>query len=327
MKSMKTVDQIKDLLKSGHKLLLAGSESVIRDLPKGDWIAGTIPYFFTEAGGIKSHELIQTTVLPKDVSKIKVNVYDNNTIHTIPQNYFDNGFSFIVIPAQSSVLYTYARDCSSWNGLFNQPLVGWVSGTDLQSSDMGPPKVFNGVTGESYEDQAVVMHVELKENVGVTANIINMFEQGGGDTLMFTETGFEVDQCIVNGKPTSFSEYLLKNKINMQLPLVANYMGAMINVSFKENDVENKQVSLLAPVFPGVEYRLAKSIDNYESEFRKKTSHLPAEPLFACNCVLNYLYANLEGKQGGSITSAMTFGEIAYMLLNQTMVHIDMVKK
>ena len=43
---------------------------------------------------------------------------------------------------------------------------------------------------------------------------------------------------------------------------------------------------------------------------------------FSCNCILNYLYAGLEGKRTGSITGPITFGEIAHQLLNQTIVQL-----
>jgi hypothetical protein len=42
---------------------------------------------------------------------------------------------------------------------------------------------------------------------------------------------------------------------------------------------------------------------------------------------LNYLYANLEGKKTGHIVGPMTFGEIAYMLLNQTLVYLTFENK
>ena len=43
---------------------------------------------------------------------------------------------------------------------------------------------------------------------------------------------------------------------------------------------------------------------------------------FSCNCVLNYLYAGLEGKKTGEFNGPATFGEIAYQLLNQTLVYL-----
>jgi len=38
--------------------------------------------------------------------------------------------------------------------------------------------------------------------------------------------------------------------------------------------------------------------------------------------MLNYLYANLEGKHTGKMTCRFTFGEIAHQLFNQTLVRL-----
>jgi hypothetical protein len=45
--------------------------------------------------------------------------------------------------------------------------------------------------------------------------------------------------------------------------------------------------------------------------------------VFSCNCVLNYLYASLDGKKTGFFTGPVTFGEIAYILMNQTIVYLS----
>jgi hypothetical protein len=44
--------------------------------------------------------------------------------------------------------------------------------------------------------------------------------------------------------------------------------------------------------------------------------------VFSCNCILNYLYAELEGKRTGAITGPITYGEIANLLLSQTLVRL-----
>jgi len=38
--------------------------------------------------------------------------------------------------------------------------------------------------------------------------------------------------------------------------------------------------------------------------------------------VLNYVYGELENKRTGNLTGPMTFGEIAFQVLNQTLVHV-----
>ena len=59
------------------------------------------------------------------------------------------------------------------------------------------------------------------------------------------------------------------------------------------------------------------------TEFEKAVADIECEDLFfSCNCVLNYLYAGLEGKKTGEFNGPATFGEIAYQLLNQTLVYL-----
>ncbi|MCB0414559.1 MAG: hypothetical protein KDD50_09505, partial [Bdellovibrionales bacterium] len=86
-----------------------------------------------------------------------------------------------------------------------------------------------------------------------------------------------------------------------------------------------KVVNFYAPVFPNVEYKLAKPIENYASQFEKSIPQEAGDLTFSCNCILNFLYGELEGKQI-NVNGPMTFGEIAYQLLNQTMVYVTLDK-
>ncbi len=44
--------------------------------------------------------------------------------------------------------------------------------------------------------------------------------------------------------------------------------------------------------------------------------------LFSCNCILNFVYSNLEGLKTGQMVGPITFGEVAYQLVNQTLVYL-----
>ncbi|MCR8916093.1 hypothetical protein FDP08_10165 [Marinobacter panjinensis] len=44
--------------------------------------------------------------------------------------------------------------------------------------------------------------------------------------------------------------------------------------------------------------------------------------VFGCNCILNYLHSALEGRKTAQLTGPITFGEVAYQLLNQTAVFL-----
>ncbi|HXZ96426.1 MAG TPA: hypothetical protein VEG37_05180 [Burkholderiales bacterium] len=58
--------------------------------------------------------------------------------------------------------------------------------------------------------------------------------------------------------------------------------------------------------------------------FKSGTSGISSDIPFARNCALNFLYGKLEGAQAG-LPGPCTFGEIAYQLLNQTMVYLVVV--
>jgi hypothetical protein len=322
MKSVMTVKEASELIRSGKRMFIAGDERLLAALPSGEWIGGTIPYFMSEDGGLFSKDLLQAIVLPDAVAAATVKLYEPGELDRIPGDYPSNGFAYAVIPAFSQAHQTFAQDCSTWEGVFDRPLVGWIAGIDLKDLGKASPRVFNGQSGESSTSKTAVMHVELPGDKLAKANIINLFRQGNGSTITFPKSGFEAAECFVDGAKRNFAEYVTSAKIDNRLPLVADYMGAMVNVSFQAVDASAGKVTFYAPVFPGVEYKIADPVPDYETAFREELGAKSVSPVFTCNCILNYLYANLEGKKTGHIVGPITFGEIAYMLLNQTLVYL-----
>ena len=167
------------------------------------------------------------------------------------------------------------------------------------------------------------MHIGLPTDRQANINIVNILRQGTGDAITFREDGFTAVEAQVNGVSRNFAEYLAEKGTDTRLPLVADYSGAMVNTSFQQVDTSLKKVSFYAPVFRGVEYKVAAPVADYVSAFER---HLPRSAsqaiTFSCNCILNYLYSNLEGKRTGKVMGPITFGEIAYQLLNQTLAYV-----
>ncbi len=327
MKSIYNLDEVKNLIDQGKVLSIAADSKLLDQLPKGNWIGGTIPYFIGDNGGVCTKDQLFVTILPSECKVKTIGQYSANHLGEIAQDYSRNGFSLVIIPATSDAHIKFANEYSQYDGAFNSPLVGWISGVHLDDLEKETAMVYDGLNGNKSNQDAVVLHIDLPENVSAQTEILNLFEQGEGDVIEFETEGFIVENAIVNGERVNFSEYLKVKNISLELPLVANYSGAMINVSYQANDTQNKQVHLYAPVFQGVEYRMAKPVANYQESFESQLAGEGLSPVFSCNCILNYLYANLEGKKPGGITGPITFGEIAYMLLNQTMVYINLVRK
>ncbi len=310
------------MITAGKKLILAGDEKNFQGLPSGTWIGGTTPYFMGEQGGIFTKGKIFVTELPDYVVKSEVKIYDETNIQQVYEDAPRHGFSVIIIPASSPTHFTFALKAPSFQGFATRPLIGWIAGGVVQETEI-MPKVFDGTTHSSLENGAVVLHVELPANKLAEIDILNIFEQSEGDTITFLEDGFSATTALINGQPHNFADYLQENGIDTRLLLITDLYGARINTSFKNIDFTQKQVNFFAPVFAGFRYKIAKPVDDYFGSFLKRVpQHAGENVFFSCNCILNFLYAGLEGRKFGDFKGPITFGEIAYQLLNQTLVYL-----
>jgi len=317
------VNEVTAMIKDGKKLIVAGDESALKKLPAGHWIGGTIPYFMSEKGGLMSHDMIFVNEIPSYVKQMTVRTYTEETVASIYTDAPSNGFSVIIIPGSSPIHMSFALNAPSYEGFATKPLIGWISGSHLDDIGKVRPKVFFGESLKILDDKAVAMHITLPDGKYADINIINIFTQGDGDEISFPEDGFTASTALINGEEMNFADYIVEHDIDIRFPLVADYNGAMINISFQSIDANKGITSFYAPVFKGVAYRLARPVHDYVEEF---TDHLPGKGIdsifFSCNCILNYLYSELEGKKTGGITGPITFGEIAYQLLNQTLAYV-----
>jgi len=320
------LDEATKLIQEGRILHIAADESLLKQLPKGKWIAGTTPYFITEQGGVTSKDRLYIDEIPFAVD-YKIVIYDKNNIFDITKDAYPNGISFLLMPFASDVAVFYAKEAPNVDDLFLKPIIGWITGFDLSTDSKA--KVFDGITGTSYSDKAVALHISLPDDKVASIGIVNIFSIDENDTkIEFMEDTLSVTKCLIDGKEVTLSDYIVENKIDTQLPLVADYNSVLINVSIKSISEENKTVDFYAPVFAGKEYRFARPVNNYAASFSAHLQGLKdVKPIFSCNCILNYLYGKLEGKATPPFAGPVTFGEIAYQLLNQTLVYAEIINK
>lgn len=312
------------LIRSGLWLSVAGDESMLLTLPPGNWMGGTIPYFMGSDGGCTARDQVFVTVLDELAGFTPwCRFYDSESLHTVCTDAPDNGFSLVILPAFSAVHSAYARHAPAYEEMFLKPVVGWVAGVHLDDVASRQPLVIDGRDGSRHHDRAAVMHVPLPPHLSAEVNIVNLFQQGPGDVIRFEHGGFEVGEALVNGERRSFAAYLQSLGHDSRWPLVADYQGAGINVSFRSVDAQGDRVQLYGPVFPHVDYRLALPFaGRYDEALVQACTGLPPAH-FSCNCVLNHFYGELEGRHTGEAIGPMTFGEVGYQLLNQTMVHLS----
>jgi len=326
MQKMYSLEDAKGFVSSGAILKIAGDEKLLRQLPKGNWVGGTIPYFMGDNGGEMTRDAVYIEEAPPIVNDIRILSYTADEIFNFPKDGFAGGYSYIVIPGFSDVHFEYALSAIKIPGIFNRPVVGWVTGVHADEIGKISPKVFNGQTGECFSDRAVVMHTNFRDNKTAIVDIINLFKKDNGDEIVFEKDGFDVEYALVNGERVNFSEYINKTNNDLSLPIITSFNGAVITNSFRNMDLLKGTVTFFAPVYKGIVYNRAIPIQDYETEFLEHVKGKGSyQSVFSCNCLHNYLYANLEGKKSGEFKGPITFGEIAYILLNRTLVYLSII--
>ncbi|PYF09468.1 hypothetical protein C8J30_10840 [Rhodobacter viridis] len=320
---MLTVAEAAKRIEAGDVMVIAGDETLLAQLPRGSWIGGTTVYFVTETGGAVVRDRLFCTTISKATGASPRHLWVDE-LPRIAEGYKSGGITMIMIPAFSVAHSQFAVDGQTYPGLFDQPLAGWITGVHLDDIGKKSPKVYDGATGKGHDEGAVLLHVALPEGVSIDLDILNIFAQGDDAKLTFTfhDGGFTAKTATVNGAEVDLASYITENGIDTRLPLVANYAGALVNVSIQSVDVAAGEVKFYAPVVAGVEYRMANALGSYSQAFAQGAGDAGAGQ-YSCNCILNYLYGELEGQRTGGFTGPVTFGEIAYILLNQTLVRMD----
>ena len=98
------------LISAGRPCCVAGDEALLRRLPRGRWVGGTIPYFMAEAGGLCTREAVFVTELPLHGAGPTLARYDRSDLDRICTESPDDGFSLLVLPAFSSVHEAFAQE-------------------------------------------------------------------------------------------------------------------------------------------------------------------------------------------------------------------------
>lgn len=324
MNQLLPIDAAAELIRQGRPLSLAGTETALGCLPAGNWIGGTIPYFMVASGGtVVGDDQVFVTDL-SGLGEVSVACYGADELAGITANAPDNGFAVTIIPAGSRAHQRFAAEATNSADAFLKPTVGWISGVHLSQLGQVTPKVYDGRSATRHDNAAVVAYVSLPADKLVSVEIVNLFEPEDSDVLRFDDVSFQVGDCTVNGERANFAEYVTRSGLDHgRLPLVGDYAGARINVSLQSVDAAAGKVNLYAPVFPGIDYRFAKPVKDYAGAFRRQLEAQEHDgTVMACNCILNFLFGELEGKAIGGVEGPITFGEIAYQLLNQTLVQV-----
>ncbi len=232
MSKLISISEANALIDAGKRLHVAGDEAALAGLNRGEWIGGTIPYFLTSEGGLVDRNRVFVTELPESVTGTEIALLGEDELARVTGEAPENGFSLVILPARSGVHAAYALNAERLPKLYERPIVGWVSGMHLDDDGRVKPKVVNGRTGEFSGDRLAILHAGLPSSEIARIGIVNVFQQGDGDTIVFDETTFlGITACRVNGARANFFDYVKESKLDLRLPLVSNRSGEMINVS------------------------------------------------------------------------------------------------
>lgn len=314
------------MITQGRVLLLAGAEANLATLPQGCWIGGTAGHFLTPDGGMPAGNQVFYTDFTGIAEAASWRSFDAGNIHEIAQPYPAHGFAILILPGFSRLLNDVAGRIMEFDGLYNLPLMGWVSAVALDRMDKllpcAWPKTFAGGVVAGTEC-AAVLYVSLPRHYFAQLNIANLFSPGTGPDIQFLQAGHCIeDECLIGGKPQNLADYMVTAGIDKRLPLVADHEGALLNVSIASADATSRRVIFLAPVSPVLTYRFAEDVLDYEAEFVRAAAELELEQAaHSCICALHFRYAGLNGAHytGPAINAPVTFGQIAYTVLNQTL--------
>lgn len=308
---------------AGDILTIAGPEALLAQLPQGNWIGGTTVYALTADGGTRINDRLFVTQVP-EATGATIRHLPTARLASIADGYAPGGASLILIPAFSTAHSAFALDSIGYPRLFDQPLMGWVTGVPDEADGTTSAAVFDGATGLRHADGALLMHLALPAGKTTSLDIVNIFTQSNdpATTFRFPATGFTATDVMVGTRTVNLARYITEKGLDTRLPLVANYAGALINVAIRAVDVDKGEVSFFAPVVEGVVYHLANPLADYAAAFATQIGEGGAGA-HSCNCILNYLYGDMAGQKTGNLTGPISFGEIAYILLNQTLVKLE----
>lgn len=319
-----TVGEADKLVQAGRVLMIAGEETLLKQISKGQWIGGTIPYFMGSDGGCENLEKVFVTDFTDVAKEFSIKTYTAANIGDMLADRYIGGFSYILLPAFSEVHSTYALKVRYMDRLFDVPTMGWVTGVHLSQIGKQTAKVINGSTGEVLDNQAIVLHIALAIHQFADIEIVNIYEQSQGIEFTFPADDFTVSDCFINGEKANLADYLTANKIDLSLPLVADHGGALINADIQKVDTEARTVSFFAPILSTQEYKIAEPIADRYAAFLAAMPEDNRRVICSCNCLSSYSQIGLKGKHTKNVTSPFTFGEIAYILLNETMVMLSL---
>ncbi len=321
------IDEVKSMISEGKVLALTGHFDVLNKLPKGNWVGATSPYFYIKGqNAFIDNQRVFVTDFTPHAKDFKISNYTYETISTVAERGFDNGFTFLALPPHSEITSSFSLNSMHYPKIFDNPVFGLVAGSLMEEFQTATNiSVYNGQTGDIHIDKGVALHVGIEDHQVARLEIINVFEPNLDVVIDIDEDATVIKDCLINGEKRNLYDYMKENELLSYLtPFMSNLGGAMINFSPLLFDEENRQVIFAVPLIGKEKVYFGRPLNNYPEAFGKAIRAIPEsreDLIFSCNCVSNYLFGDMENNDLG-VSGMVAFGEIGYRLLNQTFTYV-----
>ncbi len=336
-----TLNEVTKFIKEGRKMVLSGGEKILSKLPKGNWIGGTSTFFMNTDKGVSTRNMIFVDDLTEVAEDFNIVLYDEKNIKKIAIESFYNGFTVLILPIDSKVFEEFSLHSLSYDEIFNNPVVGFVEGVleeevvedyDKQGATQSEasynetfyPTVFDGKTGKRYTDKAVAIHIELPDNKVARAEILNVETiDKNSKGIVFPKTSFTQSECVINGEKQNIADFLEDVGYQTNYNLVADYNGSIVSRDVKEINPVTREVTFYTAIFNDEVYYLANKIDDYKELFERNLTYTSKENVpYSCMCMSYYMRGDLKNRKI-NIEGVFGFGEIAFHVLNRTLVFLE----
>jgi hypothetical protein len=311
-----TLDEISAMILAGDKLLLAGSAKLLAQLPAGDWMGGCTNIFVQyPESRLTTFDKLFVHQLPDFVTDVEIKEYDETNIKDIFNDGPENGFTVLVMPFASPVAVEYSLHATEYDNFAVNPVCGWLAAHSQETFLTERANTVSGRLPGILSEQGMAMHISLPENKYAEVHIFNPYRQDNGDSIMFDDNKIMVKDAIINGVKRNFAEYLREKNVPVLYPLVADYLGSMMNnvICYIGED----EVMMGAGVFINMEYRLGVLNEQLE-----EPSVLNKKNVYSMTCSINYSNPHICGKYMQKVNGPAVWGEIAYQQVGLTTVYV-----
>lgn len=307
------------MIKAGRTLVLAGAEADFAGLPAGNWIGGTVACFLAGGKIMRAQGHLIYADLSAIALKTELRRFPAKQLPRLGAHYPANGFAVAILPGHSPLLRAVATKMPDWPGLYNAPLVGWVSAVPLSQLGQMEPKIFCG-NATPRRDSAALMYVYLPDNMFPALGIVNLFAASSCSSLRFPAGGYTIKgNCLINGQKANLSRLIATGEIDPALPLTADRSGALLNNSIIANDPKTGLITFLNPIDPTLTYRFAEPFADFKSALTMAAAglNLPGAAL-ASVCIASLRHLDATTRPMLPAIAPVTFGQIGYTVLTQT---------